>query len=287
MDADATNCYPRSSSSPNNNNNHVYQTNMHILPPQGEDDFHNNHKKNYIPMVHVIKNNNRNQIVESVFSSVRSLSTTDIEAEMNDTHKYLNSNMLSRAFPERFFTLIVTLIIEIPVLLMISGGSDRLCKEIGRTKYQLLMAFLPLSSAISGNVGLQCNALTSRAISHIHVTIDNYFVWLRSELGASFVLGLSMGSLLGTIAYFASNYDLTFAFTIFMSQFVSIITAGLTGTFAPLIIAFIFHRDSGKWCGPLETAVQDIIGSFTMIILSYYLILFFGPSEIDPNDTCG
>ena len=47
----------------------------------------------------------------------------------------------------------VTLIIEIPVLLMISGGSAKLCALIGRNKYQLLIAFLPLSSAISGNCG--------------------------------------------------------------------------------------------------------------------------------------
>lgn len=36
----------------------------------------------------------------------------------------------------------------------------------------------------------------------------------------------------------------------------------LTGMFAPLLFTFIFHRDSGKWGGPLETAVQDIVGSF-------------------------
>ena len=70
------------------------------------------------------------------------------------TNYFTSSLIKHTAFPERFITLIVTLIIEIPVLLMISGGSDRLCKEVGRTKYQLIMAFLPLSSAISGNVGM-------------------------------------------------------------------------------------------------------------------------------------
>jgi len=57
------------------------------------------------------------------------------------------------AFPERFFTLMGTLILEIPVLLIISGGSDKLCALIGQNRYQLLMAFLPLSSAVSGNCG--------------------------------------------------------------------------------------------------------------------------------------
>jgi hypothetical protein len=48
------------------------------------------------------------------------------------------------------FALTVTLIFEIPVLLMISGGSDALCQLVGRSKYQLLIGFLPLTSAISG-----------------------------------------------------------------------------------------------------------------------------------------
>jgi hypothetical protein len=54
------------------------------------------------------------------------------------------------AFPERMLALMVTLIFEIPVLVMISGGSDALCQLVGRSKYQLLIGFLPLTSAISG-----------------------------------------------------------------------------------------------------------------------------------------
>jgi hypothetical protein len=37
---------------------------------------------------------------------------------------------------------------------------------VGPDRYTLLMAFLPLTSAISGNVGLQASSLTTRAISH-------------------------------------------------------------------------------------------------------------------------
>ncbi len=54
-----------------------------------------------------------------------------------------------------------------------------------------------------------------------------------------------------------------------------------------LIFTFIFHRDSGKWGGPLETAIQDIVGSFAMVILSYHLLVLFGPAEVKPWDVCG
>jgi Mg/Co/Ni transporter MgtE len=182
--------------------------------------------------------------------------------------------------------LTVTLILEIPVLLMISGGSQSLCTLIGRSRYQLLVGFLPLTSAISGNVGLQASTLTTRAISHSHVTTQSFLPWLFSEIGAACYLATGMGVLLGSLAYFASGMDVAFGFTIMFAQFVSIITAGLTGTLAPLLFSFIFKRDSGKWGGPLETAIQDIVGSFAMVVLSYRILTLIGPGPIDPSDVC-
>jgi hypothetical protein len=227
------------------------------------------------------------EAAESVFSSLRSNDPEDVEEESNDSEKYRRSSVVARAFPERQIALMVTLLVEIPVLLMVSGGSDRLCSVIGRKKYQLMMGFLPLSSAISGNCGLQASTLTTRAISHDHVTLDNYASWLRAEVGAALFLGLGMGFVLGTCAFFMSGLDIVFALTIFMAQFVSVVTAGLTGTLAPLLFTFIFRRDSGKWGGPLETAIQDIVGSFAMVVMSYQLLVLFGPRELDPSDVCG
>jgi Mg/Co/Ni transporter MgtE len=182
--------------------------------------------------------------------------------------------------------LLVTMILEIPVLLMITGGSDSLCELIGRSRYHLLLGFLPLSSAVSGNVGLQASTLTTRAISHSHVTIDSYLSWLIREVGVSVCLGLGMGVVVGTIAYFASSQDLAFGITIMIAQFVSIVTAGMTGTLAPLLCSFIFKRDFGKWIGTLETAVQDVVGSFAMIILSYHILVLLASGDVDPSDRC-
>jgi len=226
------------------------------------------------------------EAAESIFSSIRSDSTISVEEEANDADKYMESPVLLRAFPERYIALLVTLLVEIPVLLMISGGSDRLCALLGRRRYQLMMGFLPLSSAISGNCGLQASTLTTRAISHLHVTTDNYGKWFRKEVGAAAYLGIGMGTVLGACAYVASEGDFAFSVTIFVAQFVALWTAGCTGTLAPLLFSFIFRRDSGKWGGPLETAIQDIVGSFAMVVLSYHLLVLLGPTEIDPSDMC-
>jgi Mg/Co/Ni transporter MgtE len=95
-----------------------------------------------------------------------------------------------------------------------------------------------------------------------------------------------MGAMLGSLAFFVSGLDYAFGITIMVAQFLSIVTAGFTGTFAPLMFSFIFRRDAGKWSGPLETAIQDIIGSFAMIVLSYYILAWLGPGPIDSDDVC-
>jgi hypothetical protein len=67
------------------------------------------------------------------------------------------------AFPERFFALLVTLVVEIPV-----NDDFWSCMhiKIGRRRYQLMMGevgFLPLSSAISGYCGLQASTFVPYA----------------------------------------------------------------------------------------------------------------------------
>jgi cation transporter-like permease len=138
--------------------------------------------------------------------------------------------------------------------------------------------------------------------------------WFLSEVGAAGFLGLGskskslasisfhsgiglslarffrffkVGLMMGTIAFVASGLDAAFGITIFIAQMISILTAGITGTFAPLLFSFIFKRDSGKWGGPLETAIQDIVGSFAMVIISYHVLLLLGGNSVDPDDTCG
>jgi len=165
------------------------------------------------------------------------------------------------------------------VALIISGGSKDLRRLIGVERYTLLLAFLPLTSAISGNVGLQASTLTTRAISHGDCTKATYLRWLRAELLTAALLSVVTGlavallALLWTHATFEEGWDVGFAITVGLSQAFSIAIAGLTGTCAPLIFTFIFHGDAGKWAGPMETAVQDVAGSFAMVYVAQWVLL--------------
>lgn len=239
------------------------------------------------PQTWILPSRHASLDLESVFSTVRSTEEFEQVAQTNESEAYRHSSAFQRAAPERLFALTITLLLEIPVLMMVSGGSDALCGLLGRSRYQLLVGFLPLTSAISGNVGLQASTLTTRAISHSHVTIEDYWLWLTTEIAAAVYLGLGMGSIMGSLAFVASGFDWAFGITIGLAQLLSIVTAGLTGTIAPLLFSFLFQRDSGKWGGPLETAIQDIVGSFAMVIVSYHILRLLGPGTIDPMDTCG
>ena len=130
-----------------------------------------------------------NSLTENIFSEIRRESTATRQSISNEADDYLDLTMMKRASPERMFALLVTLALEIPTFMLISGGSDKLCQCIGRTKYTTLIGLLPLVSAMSGNVGLQANALTIRAISYGQLKVESYISWLIKETGAAAYLG--------------------------------------------------------------------------------------------------
>jgi Mg/Co/Ni transporter MgtE len=205
----------------------------------------------------------------------------DLREELEKNRRYAVAGPLRRALPERYIALLVTLLVEVPVALIISGGSESLREVVGSQRYELLMAFLPLTSAISGNVGLQASTLTTRAISHGDCHRGNFRSWLCTELNTSFILAALMGlalsalSLVWTTASLQAGVDVGFSLTVGISQAFSIAIAGLTGTCAPVLFSFVLGRDAGKWAGPLETAIQDIAGSFAMVYVAQALLISF------------
>lgn len=180
-------------------------------------------------------------IADSVFSDIRSVSIAS-EADLhNEAELYGICNALQRAFPERSFALIVTMLFELPTLFLISGGSDRLCTLIGRWRYTTLVSLLPIISAISGNVGLQASTLTTRAISHGQVHVENYSEWLAKEVRAALYLGkihtipivrpdtitqtnlfpgVAIGSVTAMISLFMGGFSIPFAVSVFCAQFI-------------------------------------------------------------------
>ena len=166
------------------------------------------------------------------------------------------------------------------------GGSDALCGIVGRSRYQLILGFLPLICAISGNAALQSREVTLHAITRRNTALALSQDWIIKEIVTSACHGILMGIALGFVAYCVSGFDTTFAITILIVQLSSIVSAGLTGTLLILLCRSAFKQGTGEWSLLIVTACQDVVGSFASIALSYYIIMQLSAKDIEPGDAC-
>ncbi len=148
--------------------------------------------------------------------------------------------------------LLGTMGIELGAGLVISHFDGILQKVI------LLASFLPIISAVSGNVGLQAAAITVRAVDT--GTTKNKSVWasIKKEIATSLFMALVCGLVLGTIGGIWARH-LPFGLVIGGALTCSMVTAGLMGTVIP-VASKRLGFDPATTAGPFETAFQDVVG---------------------------
>ena len=134
---------------------------------------------------------------------------------------------------------------------------------------------------MSGNVGLICSSINTRAISHGLRDPQNKCKGILPDIKTGIILGIIIGIVVGGIAsifymemcknaeFDDSSY---FGFVIGLGQFISIMTATISGAFAPLFFKFVWNTDPASAAGPMETAIQDIVGSTALLALSAVLL---------------
>jgi len=199
---------------------------------------------------------------------------------------------MKRAMPDRFLGLLFTMVLELPVWISMNNSED-LCVLVGRRKYMIFMAFLPLCCAISGNCGLQTSTLTTRGVNFNHVQRSNFSLWVLSELFTTFLLGIGIGLFITLFAFQASGHDFSFAASIGLAQTLSILLSAITGCISPIVLACFFSfgsnrkKDIAKWNGWLELILQDLIGAFCMMVLGVRFLHWFGVDDIEMGDYCG
>jgi len=147
--------------------------------------------------------------------------------------------------------LLGTMAIELGAGLIISHYDAVLQKVI------LLASFMPVISAVSGNVGLQAAAITVRALD-AGSRRKNLWGALRKEGATSLLMAIVCGVVLGAIGAIWAK-QLPFGIVIGAAIICSMLTAGLMGTVIP-IVSKRFGFDPATTAGPFETAFQDVIG---------------------------
>lgn len=162
--------------------------------------------------------------------------------------------------------LLVTLGVELFAGVVISRFDEVLTRVI------LLASFMPIISAISGNVGLQAAAIVVRGLDTGHVTLKGWWGAVRKELVTAFLMALVVGTVLGSIGVVWSG-KASFGLVIGTAQMAAMLTAGLMGTLFPLVSKRLGF-DPATTAGPFETAFQDVVGFAVFLWLASQLLHF-------------
>ncbi|HZP81666.1 MAG TPA: magnesium transporter [Chthonomonadaceae bacterium] len=134
----------------------------------------------------------------------------------------------------------------------------------------LLASFMPVISAVSGNVGLQAAAIVVRGLDTGHVSLANWGRAVGKELLTSLLMALVCGLALGIVGASWSRH-LPFGLVIGGAMTASMLTAGFMGTVIPMLSKRLGF-DPATTAGPFETAFQDVIGFAVFLWLASLLL---------------
>ncbi|MFN8678812.1 MAG: magnesium transporter [Thermomicrobiales bacterium] len=138
------------------------------------------------------------------------------------------------------------------------------------TQVILLASFMPVISAVSGNVGLQAAAIVVRGLDTGHVSIARWGAQVRKELETALIMALICGGLLGIVGAIWAGH-LPFGLVIGIALTCSMLTAGFMGTVVPMLSKRLGF-DPATTAGPFETAFQDVIGFAVFLWLASLLL---------------
>ncbi|RUT79294.1 magnesium transporter [Ancylomarina longa] len=131
--------------------------------------------------------------------------------------------------------------------------------------------FIPLITAMGGNVGVQSSAIIVQGIANKSLGMESTFSRLMRELMGAFVNGITCSSI---VFLYNSLFSDSYALTISVSAalFSVIIFASIFGTLIPLSLHKI-KIDPALATGPFVTTLNDIVGLLIYLSIGAY---FYG-----------
>jgi len=122
-----------------------------------------------------------------------------------------------------------------------------------------LALFIPLITAMGGNVGVQSSAIVVQALAKGNIKFENISRKILKETLVGLLNGAFLASIIYGIATFYGNT--TLGFVVSISLFVVIVFAGIFGTLIPLILNK-YKIDPALATGPFVTTLNDVLGLF-------------------------
>lgn len=131
--------------------------------------------------------------------------------------------------------------------------------ETGISQIPALAFFIPLITAMGGNVGVQSSAIVVQSLAKGNDAFSSLSKKLGKETLVALLNGLILSTLIFGIAYIFANA--TLGFVVSISLFTVIIFAAIFGTLIPLVMDR-YNIDPALATGPFVTTLNDIIGLF-------------------------
>jgi magnesium transporter len=129
----------------------------------------------------------------------------------------------------------------------------------GITKVPALAFFIPLITAMGGNVGVQSSAIVVQSLAKGSGQFGSILQKLGKEAIVALVNGIILSAIIYGIAFYFENG--TLGLVVSISLFTVIIFAALFGTLIPLVLNH-YKIDPALATGPFVTTLNDIVGLF-------------------------
>jgi len=196
---------------------------------------------------------------KSTFARVCGFFFSDTDESYVDV--LLASNFFYRAL--KFLpALIITFGIELGNSAVLGSNQDTL------EHHFTLVLFIPVISAIAGNIGLQTSSSVTAYINLRLVAqepVEMKFL-LRKYTSHCLVQVAFLACLMGILAcyWYKDPCQYAYGLIVFCGSFVNMTIASVAGVFTPIILNK-FGYDPSSGAGPFETALQDVIGAIFFV----------------------
>ncbi|MCC5827686.1 magnesium transporter [Alkalimonas sp.] len=137
------------------------------------------------------------------------------------------------------------------------------------SSYLVLLFFLPLLIASSGNAGAQAGTLMVRALATGDVALKDWGKMLGREIVIATLLGVTMAVCVASIGWWRGGYDI--ALVVAATMTLVVIAGSLIGMSLPFLLSR-FNLDPATASGPLITSIADVAGVMIYFsIATWYL----------------
>jgi magnesium transporter len=141
--------------------------------------------------------------------------------------------------------------------------------ETGISQVPALAFFIPLITAMGGNVGVQSSAIVVQSLAKGNDLFSTVGTRLAKETTVALLNGIMLAALVYGIAYLFGNTQL--GIVVSVSLFVVIFFAAIFGTLIPLLLDR-YNIDPALATGPFVTTLNDVLGLF--IYFSVGMLLY-------------